>query len=157
MLVQNIIGLADYDNNASNDPVIVKLESGGSEDLFVGFNRARGINAATKEGKDMVTIIEQGKDGTGYATSVLQKVLSSGQSHTVKNWQGSGKNLVISVRNIRTGQAPWYAEVEFNFDNASQGTPPPTPRPTPRPSPLPTPDPVRSYILYCAWTTSLLF
>jgi len=102
----------------------------------VGFNRARGINAASKDAKNMVTVIQQDGNGLSYATSAVLASLSSGQSYTEKNWQGSGKNLVITVRDIVTGSAPWYAEVEFNFDNAQIGTP--TPQPTLQPTPRPT-------------------
>ncbi len=36
-----ILGIADYQNNPDARPVVVKIESGASQDLFVGFNRAR--------------------------------------------------------------------------------------------------------------------
>ena len=147
VLVQNLVGIADYGNSPDNYAVVVKLETGTSTDLFVGFNRASGINSATKDGKNMVTIVEQDRDGVGYATSKMLSILSSGESYKAGNWQKSGKDLVVTVRNIQSGQAPWYAEVEFNFDNASSGTPPPTPSPTPKPSPEPTMDPVSSDVI----------
>ena len=131
-IVKKIIGIADYGNNPQSRPVVVKLESGTENDLFIGFNRKRGINSASKMGNDQVTVIEQGRDGNGYSKSVFLSGLSAGQSYTKSNWQGSGKNMVIRVLNIDTSSNPWTAEVEFNFNNAA-GTPP-----TPNPAPLPT-------------------
>lgn len=141
-LTQRMVGIADYGNNPDKLPVVVKLETGSSDDLFVGFNRVRGINSAAKDAVDRVTVMEQGANGAGYSTSITLAILSAGQSHTVNNWQSSGKKMVITVNSITTGSNPWVAEVEFNFNNASTGTPKPTPRPTPRPTPKPTPKPV---------------
>ena len=142
-LTQRIVGVADYGNNPENLPVVVKLETGSSDDIFVGFNRVRGINAAAKDAIDQVTVMEQGANGVGYSTSITLAILSAGQSYTINDWKNSGKKMVITVKSITTGQNPWVAEVEFNFNNASTSTPQPTPRPTPQPTPQPTPKPVR--------------
>eukprot|EP00804_Cyclotella_cryptica_P016798 CCRYP_001799-RE/>CCRYP_001799-RE protein AED:0.07 eAED:0.07 QI:359/1/1/1/0.92/0.85/14/1113/1072 len=141
-LVQNIIGIADYGNNPNRLPVVVKLETGTANDIFVGFNRASGVNSASKQANDEVTVIEQGNNGGGYAKSILLTSLSSGGSFTINNWQSSGKNMVITVNSIQKIN-PWSAEVEFNFNNAQgpQPSPLPTPQPSPRPSPIPTPVP----------------
>ena len=139
----NIIGIADYGNNPNNYPVVVKLETGTEFDIFVGLNRVRGINAKAKDAIDEVSIIEQGGDGKGYATSVMMKSLGDGRSYTFGNWRKTGKNMVVTVKKIETGSDPWYATVEFNFDNADSDTPSPSAKPTPAPTPEPTPQPVR--------------
>lgn len=139
-LTETIIGVADYGNNPNNHPVVLKLETATENDIFVGFNRVSGINAKAKDHIDRVTIVEQGGDGKGYSTSVMIQSLGAGQSHTIANWQKSGKNMVITVKSIATGN-PWSAVVEFNFNNAVAPTPLPTPKPTPKPTPLPTPKP----------------
>jgi len=138
ILVQNIIGIADYGNNPGKLPVVVKLETGTANDIFVGFNRARGVNSASKKANDEVTVIAQGNNGVGYSKSVLLTSLSSGGSYTINDWQGSGKKMVITVNSIQKTN-PWFAVVEFNFNNAQgpQPPPPPTSQPSPRPSPKP--------------------
>ena len=140
---ETLIGIADYGNNQNNLPVVIKLETTTPNDIFVGFNRVTGINSASKDAIDKVTVIQQGNDGVGYSTSKMLAELSSGQSYTISNWQGSGKNMVITVKDIRKRSDPWTAEVEFSFDGGSASrTPVPTSRPTDEPSLQPIPLPV---------------
>ena len=59
-----IVGIADYDKLPSNNAaLVVKLETGFDIDIFIGFNRARGINVDSKKANDKVTIIEAGTNG----------------------------------------------------------------------------------------------
>ena len=54
-----IIGVAEYDNNPTNDPIIIKLVSGSGSsggDWFIGFNRAIGRNADNVQADDEVKI-----------------------------------------------------------------------------------------------------
>lgn len=44
-----LVGIADFSNNPSNHPVVVKIESETSTDAFVAFNRAAGINSQNAE------------------------------------------------------------------------------------------------------------
>jgi hypothetical protein len=103
----------------------------------------RGTNASAKDAIDEVSIIEQGDDGKGYATSVMLKSLGDGRSFTLGNWRKTGKNMVITGKKIETGSDPWYITVEFNFDNADSDTPSPSTKTTPAPTPEPTPQSVR--------------
>ena len=116
-----IIGVAEYDNNPSNDPIVVKLESGSGRDWFVGYNRATGPNADNVQGDDLVTIyrVTDG-NGFGYSTSSLKDMLRAGQSTTITDWRGSGSNLIIEVSEINTRSSPGYARVDITFG----GTPP---------------------------------
>ena len=59
----SLIGVADYHNNPHSRPIVVKLESGTSNDLFVGFNRAIGVNRDVLDARDQVTVIQAGGDG----------------------------------------------------------------------------------------------
>ena len=129
--IETLIGIADFGNNKSNLPVVVKLETNNADDIFVGFNRVRGINSAAKDAIDKVTVIIQGNDGIGYSPSMMLAELAAGETYTINDWQSSRKNMVITVNNIRKGSDPWTAEVEFNFDGGTaSSTPPPTPQPT---------------------------
>ena len=51
--------------------------------------------------------------------STLAKELSSGQSHTVENFQGSGKTLYIEVNSISFGTVPSVAQVDIFLGNCS--------------------------------------
>jgi hypothetical protein len=134
-----IIGIADYENNPDSRPVVVKIESGTADDLFVGFNRARGINSQTKAAPNQVTVHLAGNDGVGYATSFLRATLSQGTSYTVPNWRGSGVNLVIQVKEINLSSTPGYADVQISFGNyVAPPTIKPTIKATPKPSKVPT-------------------
>ena len=126
-----ILGIADYQNNPDSRPVVVKIESGTSEDLFIGFNRARGINSQTKAAPNQVTVHLAGNNGVGYAQSFLRATLSQGQTYTVPNWRSSGVNLIITVKEINLAADPGYADVLMTFGDAVD---PPTKNPTMKPS-----------------------
>ncbi|KAL9181023.1 hypothetical protein ACHAXT_009828 [Thalassiosira profunda] len=145
---RKLIGIADYENNPDARPIVAKLESGGPKDLFLGFNRARGINRQTDQARDRVTVVEQGGDGLGYSQSFLKAILSPGDpTYTVPNWRGSGEDLKIEVKEINLGANPAYADIAVSFgDPTSEPTRKPTLRPTTmrpsvRPSVRPTPAP----------------
>ena len=48
-----MVGIADYLNNPSSHPVVIKVETGQGNDYFVGFNRAIGVNSQNDEGDDV--------------------------------------------------------------------------------------------------------
>ena len=130
-----VVGLADYDNNPLNHPVSIKLTTGTNTDYFLGFNRAKGVNSDNKQASDQVTIIETGANGIGYSQSFLTATLLQGQSYTFSNWQGSGKDMVVSVKTIDLNADPGFADVSLNFNNAPE-TPAPMPKPTVKPTTL---------------------
>lgn len=117
-----IIGVAEYDN--TNDPIVVKLESGSGRDWFIGFNRANGPNSDNVQADDLVTIyrVTDG-DGLGYSTSSLLVTLRAGQSVTISNWRNTSMNLVIKVNDISTESSPGYAQVEIAFGGAQPPDP----------------------------------
>ena len=47
--------------------VVLKIETQTTNDFFIGFNRAQGINAQNVEAEDEVTIIETGQDGLWFS------------------------------------------------------------------------------------------
>ena len=149
---RKLIGIADYENNPDARPIVVKLESGGPKDLFVGFNRARGINRQTDQARDRVTVVEQGGDGLGYSQSFLKEILSPGDPpYTVPNWRGSGEDLTIAVKEINLGANPAYADIAVSFGDP---TPEPTRKPTIRPTPAPTNQPIHPTMAPSASPTS---
>ena len=44
-----IVGIADFDNNPDQYPVVVKIETGTSTDQFINFNRAKGVNSLDRK------------------------------------------------------------------------------------------------------------
>ena len=167
-----LVGIAEYGNMIGNTDhmhsrIVLKIETGTKLDLYLGFNRATGMNEDVKQGLNMVTIVEANGDGLSYSTSVLLATLTQGQTYSVSNWRGTGVTLTVFVDLIRyMDVVPGYASVRVMFDGQRAGgvttspptsrptrqpitprpkpgdpTPPPTPLPTPLPTPSPTPEP----------------
>lgn len=57
-----LIGVAEYDMISNGDTVLLKIETGKSDDFVLAFNRKIGPNADNKMASDQVTIIEAGKN-----------------------------------------------------------------------------------------------
>ena len=151
-----LVGIAEYgnlDGNAEHDRsrVVLKVETGTLIDLYMGFNRATGINEDNKQASNMVTIVEANGDGRSYSTSALKATLVQGQSYAVANWRGTGVTLTVYVDEIRHDVVPGYAAVRIVLDGNRAGgvtTFSPTARPsrmptTSRPTRPPVPKPTR--------------
>ena len=136
-----IISISEYKNNPNSRPVVVKVESGQSTDLFVGFNRATGVNKDTADAQDQVTVTQAGSDGIGYSQSYLMAKLSQGQSFVVPNWRRTGFDLTIHVKTIDLKASPAYADIIMTFGDPRD--PPTTKNPTRQPSKMPTLKPTR--------------
>ena len=136
-----IIGIADFNNNNGNYPVVVKIETGTGIDQFIAFNRATGVNRHNDEADDEVTIVETSRDGEGAAQSYLKEHLLQGEEYFYPNWDNSGKFLIVKATKISINtagdSAPSYAEVEVCLGVCGAETPVPTPFPTPLPTPRP--------------------
>lgn len=135
-----VVGIADYDNNPEGHPVSIKLETGTTNDYFLGFNRAYRANQDNEQADDQVTIILTGNNGVGYSQSFLQATLVQGDSFTISKWHGTSYNLIITVNVIDISVSPGYADVTLNFGNASvpQQADQPTSQPTSEPTNIPT-------------------
>ena len=100
-----LIGVTDYENNPSNHPIVVKLETGTKSDYFVGFNRATGVNSDNQQFSDRVTVTKVAAgDGKGYSQSYIKSSLKGGRSFTLDGWRNSGMDLVIKVTKINTSK-----------------------------------------------------
>ena len=108
---KRMVGVADYKFNGNNFPVTMKLETGGPNDYFIGFNRARGINSDNDEADDEVTIVQTGSDGMGYSQSWLKATLQVGESYTISNFDGQGKNINVKLLDIDKSTELWTANV----------------------------------------------
>ena len=104
--VETIVGIADFDNNPEQRNVIIKLETGTSNDYFVGFNRAIGVNLQNDEADNEVTIVLTGNDGVAYSQSYLQATLKQGEY-----WALNG--MVITADEINIESNPATAKVSI--------------------------------------------
>lgn len=142
-----LVGVAEYDNISVDGRLVLRIVTGGSTDLYVGFNRKTGMNEDNKQGSDMVTVVQAGAGGITYSTSSLKATLTQGQSYYLPNWRGDGSSLEIFVDVIRTDVVPGYAIVRAAIAGSGGPANPPTNPPTRvpptrKPSRPPTP-PVR--------------
>ncbi len=143
-----IVGIADFDNNSENHPVVIKLETGTSTDSFIAFNRATGVNSQNDEADDEVTIVETGNNGEAYSQSYLKAHLVQGESYTFTNWRGSGQDLIITAHEINIVANPGYADISIclgscatDAPTSTPGTSSPTASPTAAPTKAPTSSP----------------
>jgi len=124
--VGTIIGPTDY-SNAVVDPnakVIVKIKTGDFEDLFIGYNRKKGMNSGVNLGGDMVTIVQQapGYSQSDYLASLspgdqsefLASLTSQESTKTFENFGGTGRNLVVDF--MGRGSSDDEAKVAIYFD-----------------------------------------
>ena len=96
--------------------MVVKLETGTSHDLFVGFNRAIGVNRDVSEAKNQVTVVQAGGDGLTFSQSYMKAILSEGESYVVSNWRGTGLNMTIYVKEINLLTSPAYSDVSVSLE-----------------------------------------
>mmetsp|Transcript_22863 Transcript_22863/g.53988 ORF Transcript_22863/g.53988 Transcript_22863/m.53988 type:complete len:722 (-) Transcript_22863:213-2378(-) len=162
--VGTLIGAVDYKNDSvdQNSKVVVKITSPDRTNLYVGYNRKKGMNSGVPLAGDRVTIVEQ---GLGYSSSNFVGNLSPDDPiHTFYSFGGSNKNLVVEFIDRKS----YYNEVTVaiyydtciypsccngrtcntnGFKPSPIGTPAPQPlpspvaSPTPKPTPHPTPAP----------------
>merc|ERR1712176_1515278 len=134
-----IIGIGEWDSGNYGLPVDIKIETGTSDDYFIGFNRATGPNAQNDEADDEVTIVQTGNNGESYSQSSLKSHLTEGESYIFSNWKGSGEDLSVVVNAIDITSTPGTAQVTIQLGSAPcQGYPtsaPTTPSPTPSTGP----------------------
>jgi hypothetical protein len=146
----NMVGIADFNNNPQDYPVVIKIETGTSTDQFIAFNRAIGINSQNDEADDEVTIVETGNNGEGYSQSFLKAHLIQGETYTYANWAGTGQSLIVKAKSINLAMSPAVAQVEICLGSCATGAPtksptmaprPPTSSPTKAPTKAPTKSP----------------
>ena len=85
----------DYPQAASSEPVVISVMGA----YFLQYNRAKGMNAETKERANAVTVTEN-----AYSKSLLVAGLGGqGSRFTKSNFRGTGKTLYVVVCARRDG------------------------------------------------------
>jgi hypothetical protein len=93
-----MVGIAEIkDNNPNKKPAVLKLETGTSNDYFVGFNRAIGKNSQNVEADNEVTIVQTGNNGESYSQSYLKATLKQGESYSIGDLR-----IIATAINIAT-------------------------------------------------------
>jgi hypothetical protein len=76
--------------------VLIQLQSTGIEDYYIGFNGKQGSNSGTVEHGNRVLITT--KAATGHSEKIAN--LGAGQSYTIANYDGSGRDVTVSVTSV---------------------------------------------------------
>ncbi|KAL3796919.1 hypothetical protein ACHAW5_005399 [Stephanodiscus triporus] len=113
----NLHGIADY-NNAASSYVLFKINDSSATDIYVAYNRKKGINSGTVEAGDQVTITQAGGEGTSYAESELLAKLSAGGM-----WTGtvSGRSVTVHVKSILTIDSAQVSH-EYSHEHSLEGS-----------------------------------
>mmetsp|Transcript_736 Transcript_736/g.1557 ORF Transcript_736/g.1557 Transcript_736/m.1557 type:complete len:769 (+) Transcript_736:86-2392(+) len=153
-----VVGVVDYDENSSDQTTVIRIpRPRHGSDLYIGYNRAKGMNSEVRENGDKVTIIEKAE---GYKVSKFIAGLQPGSIQTKEifyNFEGQGRNLVIDFS--RYGTSVDEAFVAIYFEDCAypicclgsmcksvtplQRTGAPTQRPTKTPTNTPTNTPTK--------------
>jgi len=116
----NIVGVADYDENSSTQTVIVKItRESNSKNLFIGYNRKKGINSGVTEHGDEVVIIEEadGYEVSNFVGGLNPKVVSSKKFY---NFDGNANmNLVVDFSSYGSSDSEDEAFVAIYFEDCS--------------------------------------
>lgn len=142
----SVIGVADFSKASSNHYVVLKIVTGTSSNLFVGYNRMKGMNSGVKAEGNNVTIVSQGE---GYSASDMKTGLSPGSFATFYNFANTKMNLVVKFVSQSTdsnGVDIATVSVYVTYPTRAPTRRPtrsPTRRPTGRPTSQPTRQPTR--------------
>lgn len=91
-----LYGQDSYTASPADANVLIQLQSTGTQDYYIGFNGKQGSNSGTVEHGNRVLIT------TKAATGASEKIanLGAGQSYTIANYDGSGRDVTVSVTAI---------------------------------------------------------
>eukprot|EP00957_Ditylum_brightwellii_P145111 11052565-Ditylum_brightwellii.AAC.1 len=138
-----LIGPTDLlEAEGSEYTVVLKIERKSEINLFLMYNRQEDFNSGTTEGGNKVLVNSQSYNGM----SDLEATLGPGDEIVFPDFEGSGKDLIIQVRQTFDG-TPDYANVAISLGQMpSSGTPTKAPIPVPTNSPI-TSSPTRTLTL----------
>lgn len=92
-----LISIDDYLNKkakSDDEKTVIRIDGLNDADLFLIYNRAKGVNAGVNEFRNMVTIVEA-RAYNDY--SYWRGALSDGEEYRSQNWNKSGKKLIVKV------------------------------------------------------------
>lgn len=114
----HLIGFVERDDATIDDKMIIRIESDvDADDIYISFNRAIGFNSETVENKDQVVVSER-PEGFDFRRTTRVGQLSSGNVHTVENFENTNYDLLITVDSINLETVPARAKVTIQFGPA---------------------------------------
>lgn len=141
-----LVGVDDYvmkKITASDEYVVAKIDATSSTDLFLLYNRRKGVNSQVFEMGDMVTVVAQ--KVPNYQSVLMAGLNEDSKPYRFPFWNGGKNALVIQVCE-RTNGSTDHARVLVYLDDGSNAfscSPPANP-PTSPPTMSPTPPPTLS-------------
>lgn len=119
-LSTRLIGQVDYANvNDSTSTVLLKLNTATDTDYYIGFNRGSSHNSETVDGSDKVMIATQAGEGATIAESELVAMLGSGENFVISDFDGTSRDLTVTVTTIDIVSDPGYADVTVHWPPTS--------------------------------------
>ncbi len=91
-----LYGLDSYTSSPADAKVLIQLQSTSGQNYHIGFNGKQGSNSGTAEHGNRVLITTQA--ATGASMKIAN--LGAGQSYTIANYDGSGRDVVVSVTSV---------------------------------------------------------
>ena len=91
-----LYALASYTSSPADAKVLIQLKSTSGTNYHIGFNGQHSSNSGTVEHGNRVLITTQ--QATGASFKIANLVAS--QSHTIANYDGSGRDVTITVDSI---------------------------------------------------------
>lgn len=91
-----LYGQDSYTTSPADATVLIQLQSTSGTNYHIGFNGKQGSNSGTVEHGNRVLITTQAATGPSFKIANL----GAGQSYTIANYDGSGRDVVISVTSV---------------------------------------------------------
>lgn len=145
----NVVGVVDYDANSNSQTCIIRIpRPTNGQDLYVGYNRKKGMNSEVMANGDQVTIIAK---QAGYKGSVFVAGLHPSSTITKEifyNFEHRGRNLVIEFSAYGSSIDEAFVAIYFEdcaYPSCCEGSMcnPRTPQPTNFPTIVPTKQPTQ--------------
>ena len=110
-----LVGVSDYKKAVhGREYAAVKVNNpAGGPDVYIGFNRAGGINADTMEARDQVTVHTKGRASSAHSYLVYK---GTSGVYSIKNFGNTGKRLDVRVMDIDYSFAVLKANVWVNVE-----------------------------------------
>jgi hypothetical protein len=111
-----LVGTADYSSSTEDHTVILRIQRPSrNRDLFVMYNRAKGINAETKTGKDKLVVSAGGNE---HESNLLQS-LGSNSQYVISDFEGSSRDLTIKTFGMGSDGSVDFLNVLIGFSCSS--------------------------------------
>jgi len=116
-----LVGIDDFLNGLvteDNQQVLTRVVGKNETDLFLLFNRAKGVNEDVASNTNEVTIVSQRDE---HSPSIFLAGINSNETFRKSNWNDSGYDLVVQDCGRRREETD-YAKVRIYLTNRSEDT-----------------------------------